>query len=165
MKNAGLFAKGKHHLSGAVALLKNKTDETVSASELDEIATLLLVSTRLFLRLAGRIDVPRPEPVTVVKRPRPKPVEKAPVKTAAESARRAGGRDMVFNVSMDMNQGDDQLGKEKKPQTSGTVAKESKEDRRKRNEHTHKVIAELAGRESVPKLPKKKHRLKGSTRA
>lgn len=118
MNSATLFAKGKHHLNGANDLLDGKTAETITAADLDSLATLLLVSTRLFLRLAGRIDVPRPETILLPpKKPRPKPLVPVSKKTPEQSARspkpKADDRDYVFNVRMTMDEGNDELGKDK----------------------------------------------------
>lgn len=120
MNSATLFAKGKHHLNGANDLLDGKTAETITAADLDSLATLLLVSTRLFLRLAGRIDVPRPETILIKpKKPRPKPIVPASKKTPEQSARspkpKADHADSpyVFNMRMALDEGNDELGKEK----------------------------------------------------
>lgn len=151
MKNAVLYEKGTRQLAGALALLKGKTAETIEANTLEEIATLALVATRLFLRLAGRIDVPRPDPVVVVKK-RPKPVQSISHKSPEASARMPKPSrpnvDVIFDVSMAMDQGNDLLG-------GGKVAKEKKTDRLKRHDAEHKTIARVASGHAPKKKRKK----------
>lgn len=118
MNSATLFAKGKHHLNGAVDLLEGKTASTITADDLDSIATLLLVSSRLFLRLAGRIDVPRPETIVLPpKRQKPKPVptsKKTPEQSARSPKPKDDDKDFVFNVRTVLDAGNEELGKTKK---------------------------------------------------
>lgn len=157
MKNSVLFEKGARQLAGALALLNGKTVSTIDANTLEEVATLSLVATRLLLRLAGRIDVPRPDPVVVVKK-RPKPVQSISHKSPEASARSPKpreNRDVIFDVSMSMDQGNDLLGSEE-----SKVKKESKADRSKRHDTEHKTISQVAtnsGKEHMRKL-KKKHK-------
>jgi hypothetical protein len=152
MKNAVLFEKGTRQLAGALALLNGKTASTVDANTLEEVATLSLVATRLLLRLAGRIDVPRPDPVVVVKK-RPKPVASISHKSPEASARMPKPQrpnvDVVFDVSMTMDQGNDLLGGDSK------VKHEKKSDRAKRHAKEHETIARVATG-SAPKRKKKK---------
>jgi hypothetical protein len=113
MNNDTLFAKSKKDLDGALRLIEGKNAETIDAISLENAATLALVAVRNMLRLAGRIDVPRPQTILVKPAKRKKPVAPPPVKSLADSARRgkspAVNRDVVFNVSMDLEEGNDML--------------------------------------------------------
>jgi hypothetical protein len=95
--NEVLLAKAKRQLQNSMLILESAPE--IDAKACEDSATLALTAARLLLRLAGRIDVPRPDPVKVVKpKKKPKVVTEVP-RTKEEqrkSARRGGG---IVNVS------------------------------------------------------------------
>lgn len=99
MKADDLFEKGNLHLKGARMLLKGKTAEGVTARELDDVATQLMLAARLFLRLAGQADL--------------KPADKPKLKSTKVKDR-VKVKD-GFTSTIDLDQGNDLLGKGSKP--------------------------------------------------
>lgn len=113
MNNSTLFVKSKKDLDGALRMIEGKDETTIDAISLENAATLALTAVRNMLRLAGRIDVPRPQTILVKPTKKKKPVAVPPPRSLEDSARRgkspAVNRDVVFNVSMDLEEGNDML--------------------------------------------------------
>lgn len=93
--NEVMYGKGKRKLEAALRLLGDDAN-AIDAKTLDDACTQALIAVRVLQRLAGRIDVPRPEPIKVEKK-RPKPKT---VKTPEPTARRGSvGKTQIIDVS------------------------------------------------------------------